>query len=126
MNIDIEQLEAAFARVIEGIKTQDMPAHLKKKMDAGNGKSSEQFNRTAIFCVAAGSSFDRFRSEGKDKRARLPVLRGERTDVPPRGQNRAVSGVLRRHSVLASRGVSAAQDLFWRDGCKRQSKTNRE
>ena len=31
MNIDIEQLEAAFARVIEGIRKQDMPAHLKKR-----------------------------------------------------------------------------------------------
>jgi hypothetical protein len=30
MNIDIEQLEAAFALVIEGIEKQDMPAHLKK------------------------------------------------------------------------------------------------
>ena len=31
MNIDIARLEAAFALVIEGIKTQDMPAHLKKR-----------------------------------------------------------------------------------------------
>ncbi len=31
LNIDIEQLEAAFALIIEGIKKQDMSAHLKKR-----------------------------------------------------------------------------------------------
>lgn len=31
MNIDIERLESAFALVIEGIKKQNMPAHLKKR-----------------------------------------------------------------------------------------------
>ncbi len=39
MNIDIEQLEAAFARVIEGIKTQDMPAHLKKRWTRATEKA---------------------------------------------------------------------------------------
>jgi hypothetical protein len=31
MKIDIERLEAAFALVIEGIKKQNMPAHLKNR-----------------------------------------------------------------------------------------------
>lgn len=39
MNIDIEQLEAAFVRVIEGIKTQDMPAHLKKRWTRATEKA---------------------------------------------------------------------------------------
>lgn len=39
MNIDIEQLEAAFARVIEGIKKQDMPAHLKKRWTRATEKA---------------------------------------------------------------------------------------
>ena len=56
MNIDIEHLEAASARVIEGIKTQDMTAHLKNRWTRATEKAQTQFNRTPLFWVAAGSS----------------------------------------------------------------------
>ena len=39
MNIDNEQLETAFARVIEGIKKQDMTAHLKKRWTRATEKA---------------------------------------------------------------------------------------
>lgn len=41
MNIDIEHLEAAFARVIEGIKTQEMPSHLKKRWTRATEKAKD-------------------------------------------------------------------------------------
>ncbi len=41
MNIDTEHLEAAFVRVIEGIKKQDMPAHLKKRWTRATGKAKD-------------------------------------------------------------------------------------
>lgn len=39
MNIDIERLEAAFALVIEGIKKQNMTAHLKKRWTRATEKA---------------------------------------------------------------------------------------
>jgi hypothetical protein len=41
MNIDIEQLEAAFSRVIEGIKTQNMSAHLKNRWTRATEKAKD-------------------------------------------------------------------------------------
>lgn len=74
MNIDIEHFEAAFARVIEGIETQDNRAHLKKRWTRATVKSERPFNRTTIFCLAAGAFVNRLNSERKNKRDRLPVL----------------------------------------------------
>lgn len=41
MNLNIEQIEAAFALVIEGIKKQDMPAHLKKRWTRALDKAKD-------------------------------------------------------------------------------------
>ena len=49
MNIDTEQLEVAFARVIEGIKTQDMPAHLKKRWMRATEKARDSLNEQPYF-----------------------------------------------------------------------------
>lgn len=49
MNIDIEQLESAFARVIEGIKTQDMPAHLKKRWTRATEKAQRSLIEQPYF-----------------------------------------------------------------------------
>jgi hypothetical protein len=49
MNIDIEQLESAFARVIEGIKKQDMPAHLKKKWTRATEKARDRLIEQPYF-----------------------------------------------------------------------------
>jgi hypothetical protein len=42
MNIDIEQLEAAFALIAEGIKTQDMTAHLKNRWTRATEKAKDR------------------------------------------------------------------------------------
>ncbi len=49
MNIDIEQLETAFARVIEGIKKQDMPAHLKKRWMRATEKARDSLIEQPYF-----------------------------------------------------------------------------
>lgn len=42
MNIDIARLETAFALVIEGIKKQDMPPHLKKRWARATEKAKDR------------------------------------------------------------------------------------
>ncbi len=49
MNIDIEHLEAAFALVIEGIKTQDMTAHLKKRWTRATEKAQKRLIEQPYF-----------------------------------------------------------------------------
>lgn len=51
MNIDIEQLEAAFARVMEGIKTQDMPAHLRKRWARATEKAKDRLIEHPCFAL---------------------------------------------------------------------------
>ena len=49
MNIDIEQLETAFARVIEGIKKQDMTAHLKNRWMRATEKARDRLIEKPYF-----------------------------------------------------------------------------
>ncbi len=49
MNLDIEQIEAAFALVIEGIKKQDMPAHLKKRWTRALEKAKDRLIEHPVF-----------------------------------------------------------------------------
>ena len=49
MNIDIKHLEAAFARVIEGIKTQEMPSHLKKRWTRATEKAQRSLIEQPYF-----------------------------------------------------------------------------
>lgn len=49
MNIDIEHLEAAFALVIEGIKTQEMPAHLKNRWTRATEKAQKRLIEQPYF-----------------------------------------------------------------------------
>lgn len=49
MNIDIEHLEAAFAFVIEGIKTQDMTAHLKNRWTRATEKARDRLIEQPYF-----------------------------------------------------------------------------
>ena len=49
MNIDTEQLETAFARVIEGIKTQDMTAHLKTRWTRATEKARDRLIEKPYF-----------------------------------------------------------------------------
>ena len=49
MNIDIEQIEAAFALIIEGIEKQDMPAHLKKRWTRATEKAQRSLIERPFF-----------------------------------------------------------------------------
>ena len=49
MNIDIERLEAAFALVIEGIKKQNMTAHLKKRWTRALDKAKDRLIEQPYF-----------------------------------------------------------------------------
>ncbi len=49
MNLDIEQIEAAFGLVIEGIKKQDMPAHLKKRWTRALEKAKDRLIEQPYF-----------------------------------------------------------------------------
>ena len=49
MNIDIKHLEAAFALVIEGINTQDMPAHLKNRWTRATEKARKRLIEQPYF-----------------------------------------------------------------------------
>lgn len=49
MNIDIERLETAFALIIEGIKTQDMPANLKKRWMRATEKARDRLIEQPYF-----------------------------------------------------------------------------
>jgi hypothetical protein len=49
MNIDIEQLETAFVRVIEGIKTQEMPSHLKRRWTRATEKAQRSLIEQPYF-----------------------------------------------------------------------------
>ena len=49
MSIDIENLEAAFALVIEGIKTQEMPAHLKNRWSRATEKAQKRLIEQPYF-----------------------------------------------------------------------------
>lgn len=49
MNIDIEHLEAAFALIIEGIKKQDMTAHLKKRWTRATEKARDHLIEQPYF-----------------------------------------------------------------------------
>lgn len=49
MNIDITRLEAAFALIIEGIKKQDMPAHLKKRWTRATEKAQSSLIEYPVF-----------------------------------------------------------------------------
>ena len=49
MNIDIEHLEAASALVIEGIKTQEMPAHLKNRWSRATEKARDRLIEQPYF-----------------------------------------------------------------------------
>ncbi len=49
MNLDIEQIEAAFGLVIEGIKKQDMPAHLKKRWTRALEKAKDRLIEHPVF-----------------------------------------------------------------------------
>ena len=49
MNIDIEHLQAAFALVIEGIKTQEMPAHLKNRWSRATEKARDRLIEQPYF-----------------------------------------------------------------------------
>lgn len=49
MNIDIERIETAFALVIEGIKKQDMSAHLKKRWARATEKARDRLIEQPYF-----------------------------------------------------------------------------
>lgn len=49
INIDIEHLEAAFALVIEGIKTQEMSAHLKNRWTRATEKAQKRLIEQPYF-----------------------------------------------------------------------------
>lgn len=49
MNLDITRLEVAFALVIEGIKKQEMPAHLKKRWTRATEKAQRSLIEQPYF-----------------------------------------------------------------------------
>lgn len=51
MNINQAQLEAAFSLVIEGLKKQDLPAHLKKRWARASEKAKERLIEQPFFAL---------------------------------------------------------------------------
>ncbi len=124
MNIDIEQLETAFARVIEGIRKQDMPAHLKKRWMRATEKARDSLIEQPYFAWQPERLL--IVSIPKEKTKEIGCRFYEANESACRRVDK--SGLCQAFYEGIPCWHRAAYLLLkiylGRDGCRRQSKTN--